>query len=104
MKGISEMTPDSINALMSAIKMKEASGAGLPPDEAAGTPSEPQDGTHPDPDDTDQEDAGTNAKIVDILQSQYPRIFAKISSMVDDDPDTQTDDASAPVAPPAAMG
>lgn len=100
------MTPDSINALLAALKMKQSAAGGLPMGDElpnakpAATDNQPHvdlslDGDTPTPDD-DDDDGGTNQKIVDILQSTYPKIYAKISAMVEDEPDTTEDDPTQP--------
>src|ERR1700722_19256998 len=106
------LPPDSINALMVALKRREggsglagmgdapaapvtgSQAAGMGPndmtgeDDDSGVPDQGADPTDPDTDhDTDSSTAATNAKIVGVLQSSYPKIFAKISAQVEDDPD-----------------
>lgn len=85
--------PDSIQALMSALKLKQPAG-GLPQSAPAMSSDPSQGDSDPSQGDSDpdnQDTAATNAKIVDILQTSYPKTFARISQMLDDDPDTQTD-------------
>jgi hypothetical protein len=104
------MTPTSMQALMQALKMKEqGSSALLPNAKPAATDNMPHtdlslDAQPTDPDEDSDNDADTNAKIVDILQDQYPRIFAKISSMVEDDPDSGSDLDNDPTQPDPSGG
>lgn len=100
----------SMSALMEALKRREGS-AGL--DGMGDAPAKPDAGTQAnamgpsdmsgedndsgttsedssnDPDDEGGNSAANNSKIVDILQSTYPRIFAKINAMIHDDPEAQ---------------
>ena len=106
------LPPDSINALMIALKRREGSSglngmgdapaapdvaskaAGMGPNDMTGEDDDsgvPDQGADPDVDhEPDADTAKHNAEIVGILQSSYPKIFAKISAQVEDDPEPQT--------------
>lgn len=90
-----------MSALLEALKRKEgASATGATsdgPSMSDADPSLPGDDPSPQPDGEDA--SATNAKIVDMLQSQYPKIFAKISQMVEDDPDSGSDTDLGAVSP-----
>jgi hypothetical protein len=86
------MALDNISALLAALKNKEGSA----PDD-----SDLSDSTDESPDEegTDQDDAEDNAKIVAVLQTDYPTIYAKIAKQVeagDDDTSGTEADASQP--------
>lgn len=99
------MPLQDINALLSALKAKEG-GGGMPasaaatPDVSSDPPAEPS----ADPSEESSEgSAEDNAKIVDILQQQYPKIYATISAQVESD-DGSSDDSGAPPDMSSMMG
>lgn len=78
------MAMQDINALLAALKSKEG-GDGMPasaaasPDVSLDPPADPSDDTGDDHQTSPEE----NAQIVQILQTQYPKLFLQISAQVE---------------------
>lgn len=83
-----------IGALLLALKQREADKSNMDgmgdddsgPDDQG---SDPSDG--PSDDDTSPEENKMNAQIVDVLQSTYPKIFAKIQQQIQQPDDSDSD-------------
>ena len=80
---------DSISALLEALKRKEA-GAGTP--DSAAAPEEGMDSPMMAPQEADPEEAAENQQVVDILQTDYPEIYAKIMKQVGSPDETESGD------------
>lgn len=96
----------NMSALLQALKQKQGAaptdpGDGMGPSSSA-DPSDPSD---PTDDPSDPATDAMNAAIVGILQTTYPKIFAKVSEMAEqqsqDDPEAQA--GPAPSADPMAQ-
>lgn len=90
------MAMQDITALLQALKSKEG-GGGIPasaaasPDVSLDPPASPSDDGSEDED--NQNSPEENAQIVQILQTQYPKLYLTISAQVQrDPPDQESDD------------
>jgi hypothetical protein len=91
-----------IGALLIALKQREADKSNLDgmeggDDQGADQGHDPNDDPNGSPDDdTSPEENKQNAEIVDVLQSTYPKIYAKITAQLQqpDDSDQGPPDAS----------
>lgn len=82
---------NDINALLAALKAKEGGGG------MSAEPDTSDEMTAPEDEGSDQDMEEDNGKIVAVLQSDYPQIYAKISKQIEAEDGASTD-ASDPMA------